>query len=174
MKSILWLLLLPLTVSSFASVTRTGDWIQGRKQDYRYVTTYEAQKIIRPFQGFPQIEQDCHDEGQRFANWAKSVSYDITYSGGLNFSFLGFAELDLGTERSKTVEFTFQRWVIPTKGLRARHTLLEDFEEWLGVTEVEFRDTDGIIKKGQKTYPFKLNRMNYGISVHREVIEVCQ
>lgn len=174
MKSTLWLLASIFTVSSFASVIRTGDWIEGRRQDYRYVTTYETQKTIRPFQGFPQIEQDCHDEGQRFASWAKSVSYEITYSGGLNFSFLGFAELDLGADRSKTVEFTFQRWVIPTKGLRARHTLMEDFEVWSGITEVEFRDADGMIKKGSKTYPFKLDRMNYGISVHREILEICQ
>ena len=174
MKSMPWLFASMFTFSSFATVTRTGEWIEGRSQDFRYVTTYETKKVIRPFQGFPQIEQDCHDEGQRFASWAKSVSYEIVYGGGLNFSLLGFVELDLGAERSKTVEFTFQRWVIPTKGLRARHTLMEDYEVWSGVTEVEFRNSDGTIKKGTKTYAFNLTRMNYGISVDREIIEVCE
>lgn len=165
------LLWLPLTVFASESVTY-GDWIEGRQYDYRYVTTYNIDTIARPITQYPWIEEDCHDEGQRFANWSQSMSYEIVYNGKISFSYLGFG-LELGGERSKVVEYTFQRWVVPTKGIRARHTLHEQFENWSGTTTVEYRYADGSVEKGEKTYPFNLTKMNYGLFVKRQILEVC-
>lgn len=152
--------------------TITGEWIQGRRQDFRYITDYEVKKVQRPFQGVPWIEEDCHDDGDRFANWSKSISYAITYSGGVSFELLGVG-LELGAERSRAVEIAFERWVHATRGIRARHVLYEQYETWEGTTRVEFMDEAGKITDGKNKYPFRLNRMNYGLFVKREILENC-
>jgi hypothetical protein len=166
---ILSLVFLPLTYAQFKV---ESDWITKKKYDYRYVTNYEVKTIKRPLKNFPWIEEDCHDQGNRFANWSKSMSYDIVYSGSLSFSLLGFLDIDLGKEKSKTVEFTFQRWVTPTEGIKARHVLHEEFEIWEGQTQVQYR-YGNVIEIGNKTYPFKLEKVNYGISVVRVNVEEC-
>ncbi len=172
------LIILSFIMTSFAAKAtevRTGEWIQRKNYEYRYVTTYEIEKISRPMSGFPWIEEDCHDEGQRFANWAKSISYEISYGGSVKFSLLGFMEIDLGADRSKTVELTFQRWVVPTKGIRARHRLMEEFQNFEGTTKKEKRYyQDGRVELSKNSRPFKLSKVHYGISVEREVLEICQ
>ena len=159
--------------AAFASFKVEGEWISKRKYDYRFVTTYEVKQVKKPLNNFPWIEEDCHDNGARFANWSKSLSYEITYGGSLSFNLLGFADIDLGKERSKTVEFSFQRWVTPTLGLRARHTLYEEYEIWEGTTRREYRYGNHI-EQGKKTYSFRLEKINYGISVVRNVIAQCE
>lgn len=151
----------------------TGEWIEGRRYDYRYLTQYEVKKTLRPLKSFPWIEEDCHDDGDRFANWSKTISYDVTYSGSISFDFLGLG-FEIGGDRGQSVEFAFERWVHATKGVRARHVLMEEFETWNGITSVEFRYEDGSIVKGSKTYPMKLEKLNYGLIVKREILEVCQ
>ena len=150
-----------------------GEWIKSRKSEYRYVTTYEVRRVKRPLNNFPWIQEDCHDSGNRFAGWSQTLSYEVIYSGSLNFNLLGFLDVDLGREKSKSVEFTFQRWITPTLGVRARHVLNEEFENWVGETKVEFRHEDKTTW-GKKTYAFSLNKMNYGISVSREDVEFCE
>jgi hypothetical protein len=169
----IYLLLFVFSSSGFASEIVEGPWIKGRKNDYRYVTQYEKINIKRPLNDFPWIEEDCHDNGNRFANWSKGHSYEITYNGALSFSLLGFFDVELGTERTKTIEFTFQRWVTPTLGIRARHVLHEEYEIWEGETRVEFR-RDNSSFYGEKVYPFRLDKMNYGISVVRTNVEFCE
>lgn len=159
-----------LTVASVAE-TITGDWVPGRRHDFRYVTEYEVQTIRRPFAGVPWIEEDCHDDGDRFANWSRTISYAITYSGGLSFELLGVG-LDLGAERTRSVELAFERWIHATAGVRARHVLHEQFENWTGETRVEFL-RDGVVVPGKKTYPFRLTHLNYGLSVERQILELC-
>lgn len=150
-----------------------GDWIKTRRSEYRYVTTYEVKKVKKPLKNYPWIEEDCHDNGNRFANWSKSMSYDITYSGAVNFNLLGFFDLDLGTERSKTVEFNFQRWVTPTLGIKAKHVLHEEYEVWHGETRREYRVGDSTYMD-DRAYPFKLEKINYGISVVRNIESYCE
>lgn len=158
---------------AFAQFRAEGEWINKRKHQYRYVTNYEIKNVKRPLKNFPWIEEDCHDQGSRFASWSKSMSYEIIYSGSVSFDLLGFLDIELGNERSKTVEFTFQRWVTPTEGIRARHVLHEEFEVWEGETYIEYRNGD-TIEIGLKTYPFKLEKVNYGISVERINVTSCQ
>lgn len=174
MKKVSLLVLMIFPLQSFALETKEGEWIAGRKYDYRYITNYEVKNVSRPLSGFPWIEEDCHDEGGRFAHWSKSLSYEITYGGQLKFSLLGFVEIDFGAERSKAIQLTFQRWVTPTRGIRARHILTEEYQNWVGETQVEKRYTDGRTEMSNNKYPFKLSKMNYGISVEREVLEVCE
>jgi hypothetical protein len=157
---------------SFASLRVEGEWISKRKHDLRYVTIYKVKTIKKPLNNFPWIEEDCHDNGARFANWSKSLSYEINYGGSLSFNLLGFADIELGNERSKTIEFSFQRWITPTLGIKARHVLHEEYEVWEGETFVEYRYGE-LIEKGNKTYPFRLEKINYGISVVRTIIEKC-
>lgn len=167
--------LLFLATSAFATTeTKYGEWVEGRRYDYRYITTFDTKRISHPMAGFPWIEQDCHDEGNRFANWSKNISYQVTYGGGLKFALLGFMEIDLTHDRSKTYEFTFQRWVVPTKGIKARNTLMEEYDVLEGETRVEYRYSDNDTEMGEEVYPFKLSKTNYGISVKREVLEVCE
>jgi hypothetical protein len=161
-----------ISFSAFAGFRVEGEWIKTRKNEYRYVTNYEVKRVKRPLNNFPWIEEDCHDTGNRFASWSKTLTYELTYNGTLNFNLLGFFDVDLGKEKSKSIEFTFQRWVTPTLGIRARHVLHEEFEIWDGVTEVEFRHGNDVVV-GEKSYPFRLNKMNYGISVERENVEIC-
>jgi hypothetical protein len=149
-----------------------GPWIHSRKSTYRYVTEYEVKKIRKPLWGYPWIEEDCHDTGNRFANWAQTITYEVSYGGGLNFSLLGFFEVDLGGERSRSIEYTFQRWVTPTEGIRARHRLMENYETWEGTTYLEIQTPHGT-QRTDRTFPFFLDRLNYGISVEREILEVC-
>lgn len=159
--------------SAFASQVSYGDWIEGRRYDYRYITNYEVKKISRPLKNFPWIEEDCHDDGDRFSNWAKTISYEMVYSGSISFELLGMG-LELGHERGQTVEFSFERWIHATKGIKARHTLFEEFENWTGSTSVEFRYPDGNHIMGKRTYPFSLEKVNYGLRVQREILEVCE
>lgn len=160
------------TLADAGAETTVGPWNQGRRSTYRYVTEYTVKKVKVPLVDFPWIEEDCHDTGNRFANWVKSISYEIRYGGALNFSLLGFLEIDLGGDRSRTVEFTFQRWVTPTEGLRARHRLMENYEIWEGLTYIETQTAKGI-QRSSEPYPFLLEKANYGISVDREVLEIC-
>lgn len=162
-----------LSLNSFASFKAEGEWIKKRKYDYRYVTEYDVITIKRPLKNFPWIEEDCHDQGNRFANWSKSMSYEIIYSGSVNFKLLGILDIDLGNERSRTVEFNFQRWITPTEGIKARHILHEEFEVWEGKTFIEYRYGDSI-EVGEKFYPFKLEKINYGISVERVNVRSCE
>lgn len=172
-----WIMVLAfLTLFSsfvFALERVEGPWIKGRRSEYRYVTIYGIKDVKRPLKNFPWIEEDCHDNGNRFANWSKSHSYEITYSGALSFSLLGFLDVELGNERTKTVEFTFQRWVTPTLGIKARHVLHEEYEVWEGETLVEYRSGDNSYV-ADKTYPFRLDKMNYGISVERTNVQYCE
>jgi hypothetical protein len=166
-------LALLLSISSaFSKNIIEGEWIKKRKSEYRYVTTFDIIKVKRPLKNFPWIEEDCHDNGNRFANWSRNMSYDITYSGSVNFGLLGFLDIDLGAERSKTVEFNFQRWVTPTLGIKAKHVLHEEYEVWQGETRREYRDGDSTYM-GNKSYPFKLEKINYGISVVRNIESYC-
>jgi hypothetical protein len=163
-----------LTAFSFTALadTVTGDWVKGRNKDFRYITDYEVKTTQRPYKGVPWIQQDCHDDGQRFANWSRIISYSITYSGGLSFELLGI-DLELGGERGQTIEVGFERWIHARAGIKAKHILYEEFENWEGTTRVEFRDNAGVVSLGTKTYPFKLDHMNYGLFVKREILEVC-
>jgi hypothetical protein len=90
----------------------------------------------------------------------------------VNFNLLGILEVDLGAERSKTVEFSFQRWVTPTQGIRAKHVLHEAYEIWEGFTVKEIRIGDEI-EESEVISPFRLYKMNYGISVVRTDVEIC-
>ena len=173
MKIIITAMIALYSINSFSEETVIGPWIKGKRYDYRYVTHYNIERVKRPMRNLPWIEEDCHDSGNRFANWSKTISYSLSYRGGLNFSLLGFLEIDLGAERSKTIDFTFQRWVTPTDGIRARHRLFEEFENWKGETQIEYRYPDQLIERGEKTYPFSLSNASYGISVEREIIQVC-
>jgi hypothetical protein len=155
-----------------ASQTIEGEWIKGRKSDYRYLTTYEVIKVSRPLKNFPWIEEDCHDDGDRFANWAKTISYQVTYSGSISFELLGLG-FELGGEKARTVEFTFERWIHATRGIKARHTLMEEYENWVGNTQVEFMSHQGEITRGLKTYPFSLSKVNYGLKVKRDILQEC-
>ena len=170
---ILFLISLFISYELMASeLVQTGPWLRSRRSDYRYVTTYKIHKIKRPLTSFPWIEEDCHDVGNRFANWSKSMAYEIVYSGNVSFNLLGFLDLEFGKEKAKTIEFTFQRWVTPTLGLNARHILHEEFEIWEGETLKEYQSGSDLITKNKPT-SFRLEKMNYGISVVREVLEVC-
>ena len=166
------LIFIVFNFQAFAQVRVEGEWISKRKYDYRYVTEYEVKTIKRPLKNFPWIEEDCHDQGNRFANWSKSMSYEIVYSGSLNFNLLGIFDIDLGNERSKTIEFNFQRWITPSEGIKARHILHEEFEVWEGKTNIEYR-YGNLIEVGKKTYPFKLEKANYGIFVERVNVVEC-
>ena len=165
------LMIMIIFSQAFAQIRVEGEWFKKRKYQYRYVTEYEVKTIKRPLKNFPWIEEDCHDQGSRFASWSKSMSYDIVYSGSVNFKLLGL-DIELGNERSKTVEFTFQRWVTPTEGIKARHILYEEFEVWEGKTYKEYQYGD-VTELSEKTYPFKLERINYGISVERINVVEC-
>lgn len=169
MSTFIFVMLFPLM--SFAG-TLTGDWVQGRRADYRYVTNYEVETIQKPFRGVPWIQEDCHDAGDRFANWSRTVAYEITYNGGLSFDLLGVG-FELGASRSQSVELAFERWIHATDGIKARHVLHEEYENWIGETRVEFRNDNGETYFGSKVYPFRLNKMNYGLFVKRDVLEVC-
>jgi hypothetical protein len=167
------LMILLLSFASIAEEKVYGEWIAKRKYDYRYVTTYKVKKVKKPLKDFPWIEEDCHDSGNRFANWSKSLSYDITYTGSVAFNLLGFLDIDLGGERSKTIEFTFQRWVTPELGIKARHILHEEFEIWEGFTQVEYRYGE-LIEPAETRTPFRLDNVNYGIFVKREILQRCE
>lgn len=168
------LILLSLfSLRAIASHQTYGEWIEGRKSDYRYVTTYEVSKVSKPLKSFPWIEEDCHDDGDRFANWAKTISYEMIYSGNISFELLGLG-LELGGERGQTIEFSFERWIHATKGIKARHTLVEEYENWVGTTKVEFKYPDGTQVFGNKTYPFSISKVNYGLRVERKIIQLCE
>jgi hypothetical protein len=149
-----------------------GPWIKRGRKEFRYVTLYKVKKVRAPFPGVPWIEEDCHDQGTRFASWSKKHSYEITYSGSVDFSLLGFMDLGFGAEKSRSVEITFQRWVTPELGVKARHVLFEEYEIWEGKTFKE-KLIDSEIIRDEDSYAFKLDKMNYGISVSRTVIEKC-
>lgn len=170
--------LLQVVIFLFVSVAEAremvkGEWIESRRSIYRYVSVYDVQHISQKLEGFPWISEDCHDDGDRFANWSKTVAYERTYEGTLNLTYLGFG-IDLGGSSSRTFEYTFERWVHATKGIRARHVLYEDFENWIGESHVEYLGPDGSVTVGTKKYPFSLKRQNYGLVVKRERIEQCQ
>jgi hypothetical protein len=167
-------LFLSLIISTnlFAQFSIQGEWIKKRKHELRYVSHYEVKKIKRPLVNFPWIQEDCHDQGNRFANWSKSLSYEIVYSGAISFNLLGLLDIDLGKENTKTIEFTFQRWITPTEGIKAKHVIFEEFEIWEGHTQAEYREGDNI-ERGEEVFPFKLQKINYGISVQRIETEDC-
>ena len=173
MHGLLWVLFSIMSFSAWSMTTVTGPWIEGRRDTYRYVTTYEVTKIKRALTDFPWIEEDCHDQGNRFANWSKSLSYEISYEGRVNFNLLGFVGIEFGGARSRTIEITFQRWVTPTLGIRARHILHEEFEIWNGQTRKEYQVGERI-EISENVTDFRLNKINYGVSVEREVLEVCE
>lgn len=162
-----------ISSTAFASQTTHGEWIEGRRFDYRYITTYEVTTISRPLKNFPWIEEDCHDDGDRFANWAKTISYEMIYSGNISFELLGIG-LDLGGERGQSIEFSFERWIHATRGIKARHTLLEEYENWVGVTTLEMRYPDGTQVLQKQSYPFSISKVNYGLRVKREIVQVCE
>lgn len=172
LKSFFFLILLSGSAIA-AEHIQTGEWIRARRYDYRYKTVYDIESVSRPLQHHPWIQEDCHDDGDRFANWEKSISYEVTYSGDISFDLLGFS-FGFGRDRSESVSVSFQRWVHATKGLRARHTLMENFQVWKGVTIVEYRYADGSIVEGDREYDFKLGPLNLGLSVEREILEVCE
>lgn len=167
----LHILVFLLGTTAFAE-TLTGEWVRGRREDFRYVTEYQVKKTERPFKGVPWIQEDCHDDGDRFANWSRTMAYEITYSGGVSFELLGVG-LELGGERTQSVELAFERWIHATRGIRAKHVLFESFEDWEGLTRVEFLTASGEIVPGKKKYPFRLSHMNYGLFVKRDILEVC-
>jgi hypothetical protein len=150
-----------------------GEWIEGHRYNYRYITEYSVEEVSQPLKNFPWIQEDCHDDGDRFANWAKTISYEITYSGRVSFDLLGLG-FELGGERGKSIEFTFERWIHATKGIRARHILMEEFQNWVGVTRREYMYPDGHTKMGKRTYPIKIEKVNYGLYVKRDILEYCK
>jgi hypothetical protein len=150
-----------------------GPWIKKGNRQIRYVTEYEVQKIKTPFVGMPWIEEDCHDQGTRFANWSKKHSYEMTYSGSIDFSLLGFIDLGFGADRSRSVEITFQRWITPELGIKARHILHEEYERWNGITYKEIKDKTGEIRVTDSS-DFSVDKINYGISVVRIVLARCE
>lgn len=158
--------------SAFASQAIHGDWIKGRKYDHRYVSSYEISTVSKPLKNFPWVEEDCHDDGDRFANWAKTISYQINYSGTISLEFLGMG-LELGGQRSQMVELSFERWVHATRGVMARHALFEEYENWQGRTRIEYRYPDGTQTLGTRTYPFSVTKINYGLRVQRKIIHLC-
>ena len=100
------------------------------------------------------------------------MSYEISYSGAIGFNLLGIVEVELGADRSRTYEFSFQRWVTPTFGIKARHTLHEEYENWIGTTVKEFKYGEAIETSDRST-SFRLDKVNYGLSVVRTIIGEC-
>ena len=143
------------------------------KKHYRYLTSYNVYEKVRPYGNFPYIEEDCHNESDRFFNWTETISYTITYSGQIGFELLGI-DLELGGERSKQVEFGFEKWVQATKGIRARHYLMARSEDWIGiVNRAEYDKTSKEWKLDTKSSKFKLTDQNMGLFVKREIVEIC-
>jgi hypothetical protein len=167
-----FLMTLLFSSSAFSSQKIFGDWIETRRYDYRYVSTYEVSAVSQPLKIFPWIEEDCHDDGDRFANWVKTIRYQMTYSGIISFKLLGVG-LELGGESAREIEFVFERWIHATKGIKARHTLFEEYENWVGTSKVEFRYPDGTQEFENRTYPFTIKKVNYGLRVERKIIQLC-
>jgi hypothetical protein len=178
-----FILLLSLIFLAMNAKAVTGDYAHNvwgpvkenpiTKKQYRYLTSYNVIENIRPYGNFPYIEEDCHDESDRFFNWFETVSYSITYSGQIGFELLGF-DLELSGERSKQVEFGFEKWVQATKGIRARHYLMARSEDWVGIVKKAEYDKETkkwIITK--KSSDFRLTDLNMGLFVERKIIEVC-
>lgn len=172
MKKIISLFPLFFSLSSFAAETVEGPWIRSRTYDYRYVTTYEINVVKKALKHYPWIEEDCHDQGSRFASWSQSISYEVSYGGSVGFSLLGILEVELGADRSRTHEFTFQRWVTPTLGVKARHILHEEYEVWTGSTIKEYK-FGTLIEKAERSTAFNLEKVNYGLSVVRKITGEC-
>lgn len=172
MKKYLSAITLLLSFTVFGSEKIEGPWLKARNYDYRYVTTYDVTNVKKPLKHYPWIEEDCHDQGARFASWTQTMSYEVSYNGSVGFNLLGIFEVELGSDRARTHEFAFQRWVTPTLGVKARHILHEEYEVWTGTTAKEYR-YGSTIETDEKTTPFSLEKVNYGISVVRKITGEC-
>lgn len=144
-----------------------------RAEAYRYHTHYNIKIKEESVPGMPWVEEDCHDESDRFFNWAKSVVFSKQYSGSVGFSLLGF-DLSVGADIGHETEISFERWIQATRGLRARHQLIKRFEVWEGVTYRETFWDNGEVTMSKQPTPFKLSYVNPGLVVKREILERCE
>jgi hypothetical protein len=149
-----------------------GEWQERWGQQFRYHSFASYRKVSRPLKNFPWIQEDCHDEGDRFANWNKTLKYSINYQGKVGFSFLGLG-LELGSEVGRSLEFGLERWIHATRGMRARHILYEEYEVMEGYSQKEILKKDGSLLLQEKKHPFRVTHLNYGIYVKREILEMC-
>lgn len=155
----------------------TGPQVKAKRfskaESYRYHTHYNIKIKEETIQGMPYIEEDCHDESDRFFNWTKNVTFSMQYSGNVGFSLLGF-EIGLGADIGKETELGFERWVQATRGIKARHVLKKRYEVWEGVTYKETFWDNGKVTMSSEPQPFKLSYVNPGLVVKREIIESCE
>lgn len=144
-----------------------------RAESYRYHTHYNIKIKEDSIPGMPYVEEDCHDESDRFFNWSKSVTFSMQYSGSVGFSLLGF-EVGLGADIGKETQVSFERWVQATQGVKARHVLKKRYEVWEGVTYRETFWDNGTVTMSAEPKPFKLSYVNPGLIVKREILESCE
>lgn len=143
-----------------------------RAEAFRYHTHYNIKIKEDDIPGMPWVEEDCHDDSNRFFNWSKSVTFSMQYSGSVGFSLLGF-EVGLGADIGKETQVSFERWVQASRGIRARHVLKKRYEVWEGVTYKETFWDNGSVTMSPEGEPFLLSYVNPGLIVKREVLERC-
>ena len=163
----------PFTGDEYQEV-RIGEVYKTRNHLNRAITLYNTRQVQERLHNAPSIQEECHEHGDRFANWSYSRTIERTINAGLGFGLLG---IDFATEGSlaKSFDFTVERWVIATLDVRAVHTPYMQYKVHEGVTYIQQVNT-----KNNKTYNKKIKKdkfyMDYiepKIYVERKILGDC-
>lgn len=153
-----------------------GPTLESRKYYYRYITYFNTD-TVEEYLDVPWVEENCHDDGDRFFNWNRSFNYRRSYEGGIGFDLLGIS-FETGFQTSSSVTMGYQRWVHAQKGIHARHSLKKISQEKVGVIhkQIKYKKFGNVIFSTNRKFPklFLLDNQNAGLTVEREIISECE
>lgn len=168
----------PFSKKTYQNI-KYGEPYRGRSWRYRYlnrvVTVYNIEEREERLKDAPSFHENCHDLGDRFANWQYSKTFSRSISTGVDFELLGFG-LSVGGDLSQDFEVSFQRWVIATEGIEAIHTPFMRYQVYKGESFIQTINlTTG------EFYASPLERDNFFVThvdpfiiVKRKVLQKCE
>ncbi len=141
----------------------------------KYVTLYNVRSNESIIDGIPWVQEDCHDESDRFAVWAISRTITRAVDSSLSFEVLGL-ELSFGGEVSKEISLSFERWIQASANIQAIHRPKLAYKEWIGKTyEVRYYPYDERIEwEEEAKSDFFMDLVDPIFFVEREIIDECE
>lgn len=150
----------------------------GRYDQYQYVTYYNVTSYKRVLPQAPAIKENCHEEGDRFANWAMQTTISRNFSLSASAELLGLIGLGAGLDFTREVSFSFERWAHAQRGVEAIHRVYINGETYIGKTYLKLINTstgeEKVISHPFKSEKFKLEDQNLLITVEREITGECR
>lgn len=152
---------------------------------YRYITLYNSARTPEFLMtNFPSVQEECYDEGWRFAEWSQDVNFEITYTGTVGAEYLGLSA-SIQMSIKKGVNYRTSRSLRGTLGLEAIHLPYGSTEDWTGITYIQYYDSSSgdwgfqgktLLNDTNLTsypFPFYINNQNFIFKVKRTGVRIC-